>query len=138
MIEDFNALDAAMQLGTSNAVKMWINWMGIIFLSSLFFVWKRKPARYVLLAMLLTLPLGFLVWKLSNSIHLIGIAHLILWLPLLIYLYKVEYSKSTSSAARPDRLKSSYYIWLSLLILTIVISLIFDVRDIALVLMGQK
>jgi len=133
-----NELQTAMEVGSSDAVKMWINWMGIIFLSSLFFVWKRKPARYVLLAMLLTLPLGFAVWKVTNSIHLIGIAHLILWLPLVIYLYKTEFSGEALNIAIKERLKRPYFIWVCLLFITICISLVFDVRDIALVLMGQK
>jgi len=133
-------LNAAMDVGTSRAVKIWMNWMGIIFLSSLIFVWKRKPARWVLAAIILTLPIGFVVWKMTGSVHMLGIAHLIVWLPLAIYLYKAEFSKTAeaSTLSLSQRLKSPYFIWLCLLLTTIVISLIFDVRDIFLVLTGAK
>jgi len=86
-----------MDVGTSDAVKIWMNWMGIVFLSSLIFVWKRKPARWVLAAILLTLPIGFAVWKMTGSVHMLGIAHLIVWLPLATYLYKTEFSKSAET-----------------------------------------
>lgn len=130
-------LNAAMEAGTSDAVKMWMNWMGIVFIASLLFVWKHKTARYVLFVLVLTLPIGFGIWILTGNIHLLGITHLVVWLPLAIYIYSKEL-KSSDGTPFSARLKSPYMIWLCLLFATIVVSLVFDVRDIALVLMGQK
>lgn len=75
---------------------------------------------------------GLLVFKITGEVHLIGIAHLVLWLPLAIYLYfKVL-------KLRAFKLRSIYGLWIVLLMGTIVISLLLDIRDIALVLLGEK
>jgi len=125
-------LDAAMKAGTSQAVQYWMNWMLLIFASSLFFVWKHKPARIVLAAFILTMPVGFVIWMMTKNVHLLGIAHLLIWLPLLVYLYlKVLRTKDFE-------VKSIFGIWVILLSSTIFISLIFDVRDIFLVFTAAK
>ena len=128
MQEMMNAIEAS----STPAVTMWINWMMVVFLLSIVFVWKHKPARLVLVAIILTGPLGFLVWSLTGKVHLIGIAHLLLWAPLAIYLYLRVIS------LEEFKIKSAYGVWVCLLMTTILISLIFDVRDIFLVLSGAK
>ena len=125
-------LDAAMKAGTSLAVQYWMNWMLLIFASSLFFVWKDKPARVVLAAFILTMPIGFAIWSMTKNVHLLGIAHLLIWLPLLVYLY-IKVIKT-----QEFELKSLYGVWLILLSSTILVSLVFDVRDVFLVLTGTK
>lgn len=131
---------SAIEASSTPAVAMWINWMGIVFLASLVFVWKRKTARFALLAIVLTLPAGILVWKLTGNVHLIGIAHILLWTPLAVIIYLREFCPTGTwpDVAFKDRFKSPYFIWVCLLFITICISLIFDVRDIFLVLSGAK
>lgn len=123
---------SAIEASSTPAVTMWINWMMVVFLLSIVFVWKYKPARLVLVAIILTGPLGFLVWSLTGKVHLIGIAHLILWAPLAIYLY------SRVISFDGFKIQSAYGVWVCLLFITICISLIFDVRDIFMVLAGAK
>ncbi len=137
MLDDINA---AMEVGTSDAVKVWMNWMSIVFIASLIFVWKYKPARWVLAALIATMIGAVIVWTLTRNIHLLGIVHLIVWLPLAIYLWKSVLSNSakTSLAESPSLYDRSFFIWICLLFATIVISLIFDVRDIFLVMQGMK
>ena len=113
-------------------VQYWMNWMMLIFAASLIFVWKKKAARFALLAFLLTMPVGMVVFFLSGTVHLLGISHLILWAPLLYYLFKVETQRECFA------FKSFYGVWVALLMLTIAISLIFDLRDLILVMMGSK
>jgi hypothetical protein len=125
-------LDAAIQAGTSDVVKVWLNWMFLMFALSLIFVWKNKPARFVLLAFVLTMPVGLAIWKMSGNIDLLGIAHLLIWTPLLAYLY-LKVIKTDGFNA-----KSFYGVWIILVCATIVISLLFDVRDIFLVMTGVK
>lgn len=128
MQEMLNAIEA----GSTPAVALWINWMGLVFILSILFVWKYKPARFVLAAILLTGPLGYLIWALTDKIHLIGISHLLIWTPLLVYLYLKEIKS-------PEfKVQSVYGIWILLLSATIVVSLVFDVRDVFLVLTGAK
>ena len=125
-------LDVAMKAGTSQAVQYWMNWMLLVFISSLFFVWRYKPARVVLAAFILTMPIGFAIWSMTKNVHLLGIAHLLIWLPLLVYLYnKVIKTKEFE-------FKSLYGVWLSLLSITILVSLVFDVRDLFLIFTGAK
>ena len=117
----------------SPAVQMWLNWMTLCWLSSLLFAWKHTAARWVLAVMLpLTIPLGLVVFALSGTVHLLGLAHLVLWTPLLVYLVKSE--------VRTDEFNpgSLYGAWVMLVGATILISLVFDVRDVALVALGQK
>jgi hypothetical protein len=132
MFDLLHEMSGAMETGVSPAVAIWMNWMGLIFFASILFVWKHKAARAAFAVMLLTLPFALLIYSLGASIHLIGIAHLILWAPLAYYLFTSEIRTSTFNV------KSAFGIWLVLLTGTILISLIFDVRDIYLVLMGHK
>lgn len=130
----FQEFDLAIQATVANAplVQMWMNWMMGIMLVSIFFVWKHVGARYVLASMFLMIPLAITIFKLTWEIHLIGIAHIILWWPLLWYLIKREKSFPWVN------LKSPYSIWTLLVSVTIIISLLFDIRDIVLVLTWQK
>lgn len=125
-------LNTAMEAAMTPAVELWVNWMGIISLLSIVFIWKHTPARFVLLATLLLLPLGFLIFTLTHTVHLIGIAHIILWGPLGFYLFKHEIKGDGF------KLKSPYGIWLGLYLATISISLVLDVRDVILVMLGLK
>ena len=134
------AFNAAMEAGTSDAVKLWMNWMSIVFLASLIFVWKFKAARAVFLVLVLTMIGAVIVWSLTKNVHLLGIVHLVVWLPLGIYLWKSTLSAGARSTASGSRTLYSraFLIWVALVFATIVISLVFDVRDIFLVLTGGK
>lgn len=116
----------------SSLVQVWINWMMILFGISVIFIRKNVAARFVLLAFLATMPSAFLIFYFFQNIHLFAIAHVIFWLPLLIYLFKFEIKSEFFNG------KSFYGIWIYLLCITIGISLVFDFRDIVLVAMGKK
>lgn len=125
-------MEQAVNAATSPTVQIWMNWMFVVFATSIAFAWKYNSARIVLVAFILTLPLAILVFNLTNSVHLIGIAHLLIWGPLAVYLVIVDLKSSTFKFA------SLYGVWIALLLGTIVVSLVFDVRDIILVLLGTK
>ena len=113
-------------------VQYWVNWMGLVFIVSILFVWKKKAARFALLSMILTMAIGLGIFHYTETIHLLGVGHILFWAPLLYYLARHEITSDAVS------LKSVYGVWLCLLMATISISLIFDVRDIVLVMMGSK
>jgi hypothetical protein len=125
-------MEAAILAGTSEAVQIWMNWMMIIFMASLIFVYKHVSARYIFGALVITLPIALFIFDQTGNINFIGIAHIIGWLPLSIYLIKTEI------IGKLDKLKTPYGIYLVLLLDTILISLIFDFRDVALVMLGMK
>ena len=110
----------------------WMNWMMAINLVSLVFIWKHVAARWVLGAFIIMMPLNFLIFHLTHNIHLLGIGHIIFWIPLLVYFFKTEFQEGLFSN------KTIYGIWLLLLSATFVISLLFDFTDIVLVLSGAK
>jgi len=134
----FEAFNAQMNAETTQAVKIWKNWMTLIFLASLIFVWKYKAARVALLALLFTAIGAVLCWLAFQNVHLLGIVHFVVWLPLAIYLWKRVLSPSARAAYAEGGLDKIFLIWMALLILTIIISLVFDARDIFLVMTGVK
>lgn len=113
-------------------VQIWMNWMMVVFLASILFVWKYKGARWVALSFILSMPLGMLVFYLSNTVHLLGIVHILLWTPILAYMILKEFKSDGFTFTSP------YGVWVILLMSTIAISLVFDIRDIALISTGLK
>lgn len=125
-------MNSAILAATTPIVQIWMNWMMIIFLASVFFVWNHKSARFILAALFLSAPIALFIFKTTNNVHLIGITHLLVWIPLIVYLYFSEIKDKLT------QLKSIYGVYLVLFLSTILISLVFDVRDITLVAMGLK
>jgi len=122
------AIDAV----TSPAVQVWMNWMLAVFAASILFVWTYPPARLALMAFVLSALLGLLIFSFTKEPYLIGISHIILWGPLAFYIYK------TVVSAKEFEFKSIYGIWIVLLLSTIVISLVFDVKDVISVMIGIR
>jgi len=116
-------MEAAINAASPPAVKIWMNWMLIIFFSSIVFVWKHKTAWAVLATLLLSMPLAIYIFDTTQSVPLIGLAHIALWLPLAIFLIIAEIKGKTA------QLKTPYGIYTVLLLVTITISLFFDIRD---------
>ncbi len=125
-------MTTAIQAVSTPAVTMWINWMSLIFIASILFVYKHVSARIIVGTLFLTMLLAYGIFSQTKSAHLIGVAHILLWLPLAIYLVKAELVGKTRDLISP------YGIYLILLLATIIISLFFDIRDTLLILTGSK
>jgi hypothetical protein len=125
-------MEIAVNAVTSDAVKIWMNWMIIIFLVSFFFTYKHVSARFIFISLFITLPIALGIFNVTKSPHLIGASHIIVWLPLAIYLLKKEIIGKT------EKLKTVYGVYLLLLLATIAASLFFDLRDTTLILLGMK
>ncbi len=103
-------------------VQWWMNWMGVVlFLGSLIFAFFGVEARWLLLAMFLTIPATFLIGYAAGWNNLWGITHLILWTPAAIYM--------TRRLPQIEK-KSVYGVWYALALATLWISLVFDVKDV--------
>ena len=126
------AMNQAVNAATTPAVQMWMNWILIIFALSLVFVWKNPPARWVLAAFVGSTIGAIVTFEMTQNVWLLGISHLIFWTPLAAYLWENVVKRTNFSA------KSAYGIWIILILITIIISLLFDVRDVALALIGSK
>jgi hypothetical protein len=125
-------MEAAISAATSDMTKVWMDWMMLIFLFALVFVYKHLSARFIFASLILTMPIAIWIFEATKSPHLIGVAHIVVWLPLSIYLVKTEIIGKT------EKLKSPYGIYLVLLLMTIVISLFFDIRDAILIALDMK
>ena len=137
---DFDAIMTMMQSETTPLVQIWMNWMVFIFLMSLIFIPKYKSARWAFAVILGTMALAGLVWKMTQNVHLFALPHIILWTPLAVYLWITQ----LSGAARANRppptglYGKAHRLWVVLLFVTIIISLVFDLRDVFLVITGGK
>lgn len=125
-------LNAAMDAGTNSMTKIWMNWMMLLFLASIIFIWRHKPARYVLASLIATAVLAVIIWYLTKNIYLLGVGHIVFWVPLGLYLYQKVYLPNGFA----QMLKSIYGVWILLIMATIAISLVFDVREVIKVIFG--
>ena len=125
-------METAIDAATSDVTKIWMDWMMIIFLSSLIFVYRHLSARFIFASLILSMPIAIWIFETTKSPHLIGITHIVVWLPLAIYLVKAEVVEKI------EKIKSPYGIYITLLLSTIVISLFFDIRDAILIAFDMK
>ena len=122
----------AVNAATTPIIQFWMNWIMLAFLFSLLFVWRHPPARIVLAAFVLSAIAGWAIFQITKNVWLLGLSHLLFWGPLAHYLwFKVVKQPSFKK-------RSPYGIWVIILLITIVISLLFDIRDITLTLFGLK
>ena len=117
---------------TSPMVQMWMNWMLVIFALSILFVWNYPVARFALAAFVLSAVVGLVIFKFTKEPYLLGLSHIMFWTPLAIYMYRNVVNRETFKP------QSVFGIWVILLLTTILISLVFDVMDVVLVLLGKK
>ncbi|PCI02993.1 MAG: hypothetical protein COB78_11970 [Hyphomicrobiales bacterium] len=127
----YNVLDQFLAL--PSGVLTWVVWMGAVFTAALLFVSTRKTARFALLTFYGFTFVGssIAIWF-TGSIHWIGLVHLIFWPPLLFHLIKNEIR---DASFKP---KSIYGSWVILLIITMIVSLVFDLRDVVLLFQGNN
>ena len=121
--------------GPGFLAQLWIVWVWGMFLTSIFFVKRHIPARWIFAAFLGSIWAVLNVWGQVRNIYLLGVAHLIIWIPLAFYIWDVSLSKKSRSTTNP---KSPFDVWMRLLFVTIIIALLFDVRNIYLVIQGLK
>lgn len=115
--------------GLPQWVHAWIAWMTFTFVSSIWFAIPHREARVVLVVSILTaLGADFVGWFFGFS-RLWGIVHLVLWIPLILYLVP----RTPSLKAE----RSAFAIWLHVLIVTMGVSLIFDAIDVVRYLAGH-
>jgi len=130
MVEEINAQLAII----AQPVQIWMNWMMLVFLASIIFVRKHMEARFTLGAFLLSAPVAAVVFMIWKNVHLFGVAHLVVWTPLLAYFV----CKFRNSDEEKYQAWGAYKIWAILLMSTISVSLLFDIRDIYVVIEGTK
>lgn len=112
-------------------VRLWTAWMMAVFFSSAFFFRREAEARVTLGAFLLTMGVAMALFQATGTVKMIAAAHLLVWTPLLVYLVRARLNRASAGAGSP------LAAWLGLLIGTIGISLMFDVREVVLFMGGS-
>jgi hypothetical protein len=107
-------------------VNVWRGWMFLVFTAAVVFViWKRE-ARWLAVTMIVSIVAYNLVTMASGVGRFPSIAFVLLWSPLALYLARRRPQLATS---RPfDR---AYAWWVATALATLVVSLAFDVYNVA-------
>lgn len=109
-------------LSLPRTTQNWMLWMNIVFLLGLLFVFSHESARWVLAAYVVAFPIAVPFYIYTRDVAMLGVSHILFWTPLLIYLLLEAAEDTTFSFL------SLYGVWTVLLMLTITISVVFDVR----------
>ncbi|MBO6543658.1 MAG: hypothetical protein JJ939_02485 [Alphaproteobacteria bacterium] len=103
-------------------VQLWMNWMILVLgVGAIVFSIFKVEARWLLLAMLLTVPATMMMGVYVGWNGLWGLTHILLWPPVVIYMAR---------RLSLIEVRSVYGAWYVLALGTMVISLIFDIKDV--------
>tara|TARA_R100000656_G_scaffold67844_1_gene51313 strand:- start:122 stop:529 length:408 start_codon:yes stop_codon:yes gene_type:complete len=103
-------------------VQLWMNWMILVLgVGAIVFSIFKVEARWLLLAMLLTVPATMMMGVYVGWNGLWGLTHILLWTPVVIYMAR---------RLSLIEVRSVYGAWYVLALGTMVISLIFDIKDV--------
>jgi len=110
-------------------ISPWLTWMQIVLFAMPILFIKHKPARILIIAQLLNTLVAYLVFVLEGDqvTKLFGLGHFFWILPLWYLARDIKSEKS-----------KVYRYYAGVATITIIISLIFDVRDTALWVMGDR
>jgi hypothetical protein len=109
-------------------LQAWVYWMAALNTASILFVIQRVEARWVLAAWVLNTILISVLYETFGYTRILGLSHIILWTPLLAYLWtrRANFDRGTWAGR--------YFIVLGI---TIFISLVFDYVDLVRYFMGD-
>lgn len=121
-------LPQAVQSQISTPVMIWANFMGLVLVAgSAIFMFSHGAALLVFAATMAAFVIAFALYQFRPNIYVIGIPQLFLWTPLVAYLYRTEFAGGAADFSQ------WFAIWLGVALATMVISILFDVRDLYLV-----
>ncbi len=130
MTDLMNGFMADMKAGPA-WVYIWVMFMGFIFMLSIPFSFKNKQARLILLATLILAPIIMMaLYAKFGYERILGLRHIIGWTPILYILIKDRKSWRSSTAIAGK--------WLTLTIIVMLISLVFDVTDVVRYALGSR
>ena len=102
--------------------RVWFAWLGLIVVILPFVFLKHRQGRVAMLFALAFIPLLLVVVHSTGITYVISFLHVALWLPLLWYLAR-------ELRAERVNILSPFGLWMNVAVATLIISLVFDVRD---------
>lgn len=119
----YDFADIQAQLDTlPTLLRAWFGWIGAVVLVSPLLFLRRRQGRVAALYSLLFLPLLLLTLHIVGITYLISFLHLALWVPLLGYLARELRNGRIT-------LVSALGFWTIVMLATLTVSLVFDLRD---------
>ena len=106
----------------------WVTWLMIVNTAALLFVRRHVEARWVLAAWLVNFLLMNGLFAAFGFSRVLGLAHVIVWTPLLVYLWRTTPNAGAGSA---------FTTWLLLLFVSNAVSLVIDYVDVARFVLGD-
>lgn len=110
-------------------LQSWVYWMIALNTAAILFVIHRVEARWVLAAWIANLFLMGFLYETYGYTRILGLSHVVLWTPLLVYLWRRR--SHFDSASWGGR-----YLWL--VSVTILVSLVFDYVDLVRYFLGDQ
>ncbi len=125
----------AVQAETTPLVRAWLNFMTLVLVvGGAVFMFNHTTALLVFLSAIASLVAAIFLFRKFQNIYVLGATHIPLWGPLVGYIL-ITHFKGGADFSQP------YTIWLATAALVMLVSLVFDIRDVYLVLAtgrGQK
>ena len=110
-------------------LQAWVGWLVLVNVAGAFIFVRRTEAKWVLIAMAGNAVLMSWLFAQYGYQRILGLAHVVFWTPLLVYLWRRR---------REWDLQSLGGKWLSVLFATNLTSLIIDYIDVARYLAGER
>ena len=106
----------------------WVGWIVFVNVVSVIFAIRHAEARWVLVAFVVNVPLMNLLYDSYGFVRVLGLSHIIVWTPLLVFLIlrRSRFNPRTPFGA-----------WITALMVTNATSLVVDYVDLARFLMGD-
>ena len=123
----------AVMTQTSPLVIVWLNFMSVVLVvGGAVFMFSHTLALLVFLSAIASLLIAIVLFRMFQNIYVLGATHIPLWAPLVAYIFFAEFADGTADFSE------SYTKWLATAALVMLVSLIFDVRDLYLVMAAGR
>jgi len=107
---------------------LWLGWLGLVNVASIAF-WSEREARWVFGALVGAFVAMQVLYQMNGYNRFLGLAHIIFWTPLLVYLYR-----QLRNVVGPRLFET----WLRILMATNGVSLVIDYVDVFRYLGGDR
>lgn len=111
-------------------VRIWVNFMVLMFLPAAVFAFYRRQARWLVLVMVLNVIFMLWLYAQVGYVRLLGLPHVVLWTPLVIAWWKTRAQWRVKETIIGK--------WILAVFVTMIISLVFDYADVTRYLLGER
>lgn len=112
-------------------LQYWLNWMMVVIILMPLLFFRRPQGRVAIGTSVLLLAAAIPLGRIFGISNFFALLHLLIWTPLVMYFcYQLR--------EKMIPIKSFFGIWSLVMVATVIISLVFDIRDFSRWLMGER